>query len=299
MHNLLLGKEEEGGKNLGPVTEVKVKMLFFVSLLGILLIVSTPVVNSVFVNLISPTETLPLSSTAEVFVDPSYIFNDTLQSGSTFTVNVNVSDVVDLYTWQLNVSWDPSILNVNSLTAGEFLLRTASADMTASFQIGSVINATDNVEGYTGMAESILGDVSGITGNGTLVSIEFLVVGYGESNLTINVVGTLPTILIESTNSSIGFTAVDGFFRNRFVSDITGPEVGGQYPPDGKVDGRDYSFVGLAFGKTSSDPDWEDYKIADTTGPESPPGSGLYPPDGKVDGRDYSYCGLEFGKTIY
>ena len=288
---------------MGPVTNVKAKLLFFVSLLGILLIISTPLVNSVFVNLTSPTETVPLSSTATVFVDPSFIFNDTCQSGSTFTVRVNVSDVVDLYTWQVNMSWDPSILNVSSLTAGEFLLQTASADKTASFQIGSVINATDNVEGYTGMAESILGDVSGITGNGTLVSIEFLVVGYGESNLTINVVGTLSTMLIESTNSSIEFTTVDGFFRNRFISDIRGPEgPPGFYPPDGTVDGRDYSFIGAAFGTVSTDPEWEtlNYKIADTRGPfEDPPGSGFYAPDGVVDGRDYSYCGAEFGKTIH
>jgi len=262
-----------------------------------LMIISAPVVNSVFVSLISPTETVPLSSTANVFVDPSFIRNDTLQSGSTFTVLVNVSLVTDLFTWQVNMSWDPSILNVSSLTAGEFLLRTTSVNKTASFQIGSVINATDNVEGYTGMADSVLGDEVGISvsGNGTLVSVEFLVVGYGETNLTINAGGTLPTGLLDSTGSTMALTTANGYFQNRFISDIRGPEVGGSYPPDGMVDILDFAFIGLAYGKTSADPDWETYKEADTRGPDPP----YYLPDGVVDILDFAYCGLEYGKSIY
>ena len=288
-------KREKGGKNLGLEKNVKIKLLFSISLLGILLIISTPAVSSVFVNLISPTETVPLSSSTTIFVDPeSFIMDyDDLPVGSTFTVHVNVSDVTDLYTWQLNMSWDPSILNVSSLTGGEFLLQTVSADKTASFQLGFVINATDNVEGYTGMAESILGEASGITGSGRMVSIEFLVVGYGCSNLTINVAGTLSTTLIASTNSSIAFTTVDGYFSNKFISDIRGPESppgSGLYPFDGVVDMWDFGYIGLMYAT--------DDELADTRGPENPPGSGNYPPDGAVDMWDFGYCGLQYGKSF-
>jgi len=97
---------------------------------------------------------------------------------------------------------------------------------------------------------------------------------------------------------------VDGFVyvQTPFISDIRGPESppgSGLYPPDGVVDGWDYNFIGLYFGKTSLDPEWPICYIADTRGPESPPGSGLYPPDGVVDGWDYNYAGLEFGSSIW
>ncbi|MDH5438018.1 MAG: hypothetical protein OEX76_03860 [Candidatus Bathyarchaeota archaeon] len=53
------------------------------------------------------------------------------------------------------------------------------------------------------------------------------------------------------------------------------------------------------YTKTSADLDWEDYQIADTRGPEDPPGSGDYPPDGQVDMWDFGYCGLEYEKSFW
>ena len=38
-----------------------------------------------------------------------------------FTVDINVSDVVDLYGWQANITWDPSVINATSVTEGAFL----------------------------------------------------------------------------------------------------------------------------------------------------------------------------------
>ena len=295
VQNICVRREEE---KLGLEKDVRLKLLFSISLLGILLIVSTPAMSA-FVGLLSPAET---SSTTTVFVDPESFVRDydELPVGSTFTVHVNVSDVTDLYTWQINMSWDTSLLNVSSSTGGEFLMRTVSPNKTSSYQLGFMINITDNVEGYSCMAESVLGDFSGVSDSGRLVSIEFLVLGYGSCNLTINVEETLGTTLFNSTGDSIGFTKIDGYFSNRFLSDIRGPEDppgGGQYPPDASVDMWDFGFIGLAYGKTSASPDWEDYKIADIRGPEDPPGSGLYPPDGQVDMWDFGYCGLQYGKT--
>jgi len=47
-----------------------------------------------------------------VFVDPPEIRNDTLQAGSDFTVDINISDASDVYGWQVRMTWDPSILEV-------------------------------------------------------------------------------------------------------------------------------------------------------------------------------------------
>ena len=86
-----------------------------------------------------------------------------------------------------------------------------------------------------------------------------------------------------------------------FLSDIRGTEdpVGsGLYPPDGKVDYYDLTFMGKAFGIDDGDPDWIKYEIADITGPEDPPDSGLYPPDGKVEYCDLTLMSEQFGKSI-
>jgi hypothetical protein len=252
----------------------------------------------------SPAGAPESSSTPGVAVLPDSIRGDYAvgwRVGDTFQIVVNVTHVTDLYAWQINMSWNPSILNLNNIIAGEFLNRSGPTANTTSYELGFVINVTDNGAGYTAMGESILGGVPGQNDNGTLVTIELLIVGYGDTNLTIvDVGGTLPTTLLNSTLSSIVPTIADGYFSSRYISDFTGPEDppgSGIYPPDGKVDNRDYSFIGAAFGKTSASPGWETYKDADTTGPAGPNPYDPYPPDDKVDNRDYSYCGSQFGNA--
>jgi hypothetical protein len=82
-----------------------------------------------------------------------------------------------------------------------------------------------NVSGYAAVAETILGDYPGISGNGRLVSLEFLVVGYGCTDIAISVSGTLPTMLLDSTGASITFTTTGGYFRNKLKGDATGDKV--------------------------------------------------------------------------
>lgn len=240
---------------MGPVTNVKVKLTLFVSLLGILLIISTPLVNSVFVNLMNPTEMVPLSSSpAEVLMGPwpaSYmgpaVIDHTLQPYNTTTFHVNVTGVTDLYTWQVNITWDPSILNVSSIIPGEFL--ALSENQTSSEALGGVvINFTNNAEGYTGMAESILGNISGISGEGRLVSIEFLVVGYGSTDLFIKVTGTLQTVLLNSTGGAITYDKTDGYFRNTYAGDTDG---------DKDVDFDDFNTFLGSYLKTSANPGYD------------------------------------------
>ena len=170
------------------------------------------------------------SSSPKVFVDPNktvgdYLLDPGFQIDDTFQVDVNISMVTDLFSWQINVTWDPSMLTVSEITEGEFLLRTASENKTAAYQLGYVINATDDVKGYTGMAESILGDVVGISDNGTLVSIDFLIVGYGWTELTIRLTGNLATTLLNSTGQVISLppeNVLEGWFDNRITGDVNG-----------------------------------------------------------------------------
>lgn len=56
-----------------------------------------------------------------VSVEPSAVVDDTLQSGSSFAVDVDITDGVDVYSWQVNMTWDPSMLNVTGYTPSDFL----------------------------------------------------------------------------------------------------------------------------------------------------------------------------------
>jgi len=170
----------------------------------------------------------PNSPGPTVFVDPDPIIMDYVndpgyQVGDTFLVHINVTEMVDLFTWQLNITWNPAILNFTGVvTYGDFLYRTASPDHTSR---GTPIVGGDSVAGYGWVAETILGSYPGISGAGRLVSLQFEVMDYGCSPLTISTSGLLPTTLIDSTGASTAYTAIDGYFKNKLFGDANGDKV--------------------------------------------------------------------------
>jgi len=222
------------------------RIISLVAVLSVILVFSgvfaSGVVDVPLRNLISPTQVEPLQ-TDEIAVYPAYYFKDYLlqQIGSTFWVHVNVSSVTDLFTWQLNITWNKAILNASQFVTGNnatyILYQTTSTNKTASYQLGWVINATKNDKGYAGAAESILDNRTGLRGVSTsgwlrMVSIKFKVVGYGWCDLVISSTGTLATKLLDSVpgHPPIAFTKTDGYFSNKLIGDIDG--VGPPYTVD-------------------------------------------------------------------
>jgi hypothetical protein len=180
------------------------------------------------------------SSSTTVFADPPHVLNEALQAGNKFTVHLNVSEVSDLFTWQISMNWNSSILNISRIIPNEFLAR--SVNDTSSEALGDiVINATDNAQGHGLFAESILANVSGIPGpaNGRLVSIEFLVLDYGWTDLNISSSGDFPATLLDSAGNELTFTGVNGYFSNKMPGDIDG---------DKDVDPDDFSSFRVAYG---------------------------------------------------
>ena len=163
----------------------------------------------------------PDSPDSVVYVDPGAIIKDYLndpgyQIGDTFQVHVNITGAVDLFSYQVNVTWNPAILSYSGLTYGEFLARTGSAYGTSRSQ--PTLKA-DNVAGYVSVAETILGDVAGITGNGRLFTISFLILDYGATSIGVGTGGELPTKLLESTGVEHLYTVTNGYFRNGLAGD--------------------------------------------------------------------------------
>jgi hypothetical protein len=104
-----------------------------------------------------------------------------------------------------------------------------------------------NVSGYASIAETILGDYPGITGAGRLCSLEFKVIGYGCSNFTISVLGTLPTTLLDSTGASLAFVSTQGYFKNKISGDANG---------DGCVNSLDVGKLNSHWSPAGGAPPW-------------------------------------------
>ncbi len=55
------------------------------------------------------------------YVSPSEVRD--LQPGDTFLISVNITDAPPSYAWEVQISWDPNILQVLSKDEGDFLER--------------------------------------------------------------------------------------------------------------------------------------------------------------------------------
>ena len=65
---------------------------------------------------------------AKLYVDPPSIIDTTKTSGTNFTVNINIKDVTDLYSYDLKLMYDTTLLNVATVSIGPFcLLYTSDA----------------------------------------------------------------------------------------------------------------------------------------------------------------------------
>jgi len=163
-------------------------------------------------------------ATTNVFVTPSaivkdYVLDPGYQVGNLLQVHVNITDAVDLFSYQVNVTWSTSMLNFTRIVAyGDFLDRTGSPYGTSRIE---PTWTASNVTGFASIAETVLGDVAGITGSGRLFTIEFLIRGYGSATIGISSAGTLPTMLLDSTGATITFTTASCYFRNALKGDAT------------------------------------------------------------------------------
>jgi len=164
------------------------------------------------------------AGTANLFVNPKNTVDSTKQPpSSTFQVHINTSGTgYDLFTWQINLTYNKNIINVNKL----IYLTRATLD-TSSEVLGLVINVTDNVMGYSAFSETILGNVAGVSGVYRLATVEFIVKGHGSTNIIISQVGPLKTTLLDSFGVEITPTITNGYFRNKYPGDVNGDKTVG------------------------------------------------------------------------
>jgi len=182
------------------------------------------------------------SPEAAVFMDPE---ENVYDPGESFTVDINIADVVDLYSWGIKIRWEGALLDVFSVNEGPFL----------KGQPGGTAFVKTIHESYVDVGCTTLGAWFGVDGNGTLMTITFNVTGRGSTTLEIYYV-----VLLDSATPSgqIQRTVEDGVFYTTLpVASFTWtPDSYGRpivdepvtfnastsYDPDGSIVSYDWDF---------------------------------------------------------
>lgn len=128
-----------------------------------------------------------------VYVDPPNVGN--LAPGNTFTVNIKISDVTNLYGFELKLSWNANILDVVSASGKPSNLWTNNLMWKDNLQKGIYW------VGYTEKGSSAF------SGSATLATITFKVRSTGTSTLHI-----YDTILGDSKGNKITYVTKDGAY---------------------------------------------------------------------------------------
>ncbi len=130
-----------------------------------------------------------------VFVQPP---NTVATPGATFSLDVAISDITDLYAFQFDLGFNPTILSATNLVEGPFL---PSGGPTL-FIPGTI----DNINGLiTFTADILLGPVPGVMGSGTVSTVTFDALASG--NTSVNLANIL---LLDSQGIPISFATQDG-----------------------------------------------------------------------------------------
>jgi PKD repeat protein len=132
---------------------------------------------------------LLLITVSPVFSEVLYISPDEIQLppiGELVTVEVKVRDVQDLFGIQFDVRYDPAVLRFVSAEEGDFL----SSDGAPTFFNPPDDDGAGNAKG---LAISRLGDVPGLSGEGTIAKFSFRVESHIDSSIElVNVLASDP-----------------------------------------------------------------------------------------------------------
>ncbi len=160
-------------------------------LVASLLIISTIVAAFAMLNL----DVTGQASDTTVYIDPPEI---TVMPCTTFTVDVNIADVEDLWQFDIFVHYLPEIVTAMSVSEGPFLPDGPPIRATLfTWDIGP------DFAHFMGIL--IPPEVPpGVSGSGTLATVEFHCLAEGNSSLVIE------SVLIDSQGAMINHTTVDG-----------------------------------------------------------------------------------------
>jgi len=191
---------------------------------------------------------------ATVGVDPVNNIADLSESS---TVDVTITGVTDLFSYEVKVGYNPGILEAVSIEEGPFIKDQTKSPLGTLF---STIYGDDFVYAVC----VTVGRYPGISGSGNLFKVTFSVKDSGESPLHV-----YDSILLDSTGAQMSHDTADGILKTRtpvasfrFTPDTEGRPLVGEnvtfdakdsYDPDGTIVEYSWDF-GDGTNKTLSAP---------------------------------------------
>jgi hypothetical protein len=118
--------------------------------------------------------------TAAIVIEPASVGK--LAINQTFTVNVTVENCVDIYAVQVDIRYDPQVLNVTSVSEGTFLNSTGTTSVLYA-QSFPVTNSTPPRASAYFVDTKFGTELPDSSGNGILFTITFRVIADGSSQL--------------------------------------------------------------------------------------------------------------------
>ena len=132
------------------------------------------------------------SATPILSIDPA---TTTVNVGDTFTLNIDIAGVIDLFSYNFDLAFDQSILAFQSIVEGPFPQSAASTFFIAGQEL------TPGYVSFTG--NTVIGP-TGVSGGGTLAIATFLALMAGTTSII------LPDqLFIDSNFNSIAFDAIN------------------------------------------------------------------------------------------
>ena len=143
------------------------------------------------------------SATTTVSVVPQLISTNL---GETFSIDVTVTDVIDLYAWEIELNWSASLLGTIAVTEGAFLNTGGSTFF---------IYRLDEALGHILIDCTLMGQIPGISGGGVLATVTFLVSDAGETPLNLH-----DEVLLDHNEAQITCQVSDGYCYLDFLHDV-------------------------------------------------------------------------------
>lgn len=156
-------------------------------------------------------------STPEISVEP----HETLigPGVNDFTIDINITDATDTWAWEVNLTWDPSVINFTDFSEGTFLNQTIYETYCAE--------DINYIEGWTRIGCTLLDPATPASDNGTLATINFTILDEGSSTLDL-----YNTILLDTNLDPYVHTTEDGYALVDYTAPtvtITSPKEGAHY----------------------------------------------------------------------
>jgi len=179
-------------------------------------------------------------------VNQSLLYQNPLQkdvaSGEIFTSKIKVANVADMASFDLNLNFDPDLLQVNNIEIKDFLENSGR-------EMQIISQSIDNINGIIDCEITTTGDgIEGVNGSGNLFNIEWEVVASesqsGETSIIFN--------NVELLNTSEGAISVELLSTNISLGEC----YQGDVDCDCDVDIVDVTSIAFAYNTVPGDPEY-------------------------------------------